>query len=123
MAARGSGFVVVPLSVARAHHRKDVVHRPVTGVAGSRVGLAWRVDDDDPRIEDFIGVVRGRTERSSRGRAERDGRPRRPGSGSPRGHRTAYRLGPGRHAASLDEGARCRNGALPRDAAAGRKGR
>ena len=68
VAAAGSGFVVVPLSVARVHHRKDVVHRPVTGVAGSRVGLAWRVDDEDPRIEDFIGVVRGRTERSSRGR-------------------------------------------------------
>jgi hypothetical protein len=69
VAATGSGFVVVPMSVARAHHRKDVVHRPLSGVEGSRVGLAWRVDADDPRIEDFIGVVRGRTERSSRGRA------------------------------------------------------
>ena len=77
VAATGSGFVVVPLSVARVHHRKDVVHRPVTGVAGSQVALAWRVDDDDPRIEDFIGVVRGRTERSSRGRAGDDGRRRR----------------------------------------------
>jgi len=65
--ASGSGIVVVPMSVARLHHRKDVVHRPVTGVAASRVGLAWRVDDDDPRIEDFIGIVRGRTERSTRG--------------------------------------------------------
>jgi hypothetical protein len=65
--ATGSGIVVVPMSVARLHHRKDVVHRPVTGVAPSRVGLAWRVDDDDPRIEDFIGIVRGRTERSTRG--------------------------------------------------------
>jgi DNA-binding transcriptional LysR family regulator len=65
--ATGSGIVVVPMSVARLHHRKDVVHRPVTGVAASRVGLAWRVDDDDPRIEDFIGIVRGRTERSTRG--------------------------------------------------------
>lgn len=65
--ASGSGVVVVPMSVARLHHRKDVVHRPVTGVAPSPVGLAWRVDDEDPRLEDFIGVVRGRTERSSRG--------------------------------------------------------
>ncbi|GAA5034711.1 LysR substrate-binding domain-containing protein [Terrabacter aeriphilus] len=65
--ASGSGVVVVPMSVARLHHRKDVVHRPVTGVAPSRVGLAWRVDDDDPRLEEFIGIVRGRTERSSRG--------------------------------------------------------
>ena len=68
VAAAGSGFVVVPLSVARALHRKDVVHRPLTGVDGSTVALAWRVDDDDPRIEDFVGVVRGRTARSSRGR-------------------------------------------------------
>ncbi|MBC9823413.1 LysR substrate-binding domain-containing protein [Terrabacter sp. MAHUQ-38] len=65
--ASGSGIVIVPLSVARLHHRKDVVHRPVTGVAPSHIGLAWRVDDDDPRLEAFIGIVRGRTERSSRG--------------------------------------------------------
>ncbi|GAA2040545.1 LysR substrate-binding domain-containing protein [Terrabacter terrae] len=65
--ASGSGIVIVPMSVARLHHRKDVVHRPVVGVAPSRVGLAWRDDDEDPRIEDFIGIVRGRTERSSRG--------------------------------------------------------
>ncbi|MCU1535800.1 MAG: LysR family transcriptional regulator, partial [Humibacillus sp.] len=32
--AAGSGFVVVPLSVARALHRKDVVHRPLTGLTG-----------------------------------------------------------------------------------------
>jgi hypothetical protein len=68
--ASGSGIVVVPMSVARLHHRKDVVHRPVTGVAASRVGLAWRADDEDPRIEDFIGIVRGRTERSTRGAAD-----------------------------------------------------
>jgi hypothetical protein len=65
--ATGSGIVVLPMSVARLHHRKDVVHRPVTGVAPSRIGLAWRTDDEDPRIEDFIGIVRGRTERSTRG--------------------------------------------------------
>lgn len=65
--ATGSGIVVVPMSVARLHHRKDVVHRPVNGVAQSGVGLAWRVEDDDPRIGEFIGIVRGRTERSSRG--------------------------------------------------------
>jgi DNA-binding transcriptional LysR family regulator len=68
--ATGSGIVIVPLSVARLHHRKDVVHLPVTGVAPTRVGLAWRVDDDDPRLEEFIGIVRGRTERSSRGASD-----------------------------------------------------
>ncbi|GAA1645147.1 LysR family substrate-binding domain-containing protein [Georgenia ruanii] len=67
VAASGAGVVILPLSVARLHHRKDVVHRAVRGVAESQVGLAWREDDDDPRLEAFIGVVRGRTARSTRG--------------------------------------------------------
>lgn len=67
--AAGSGIVIVPMSVARLHHRKDVVHRLVREVAESQVGLAWRREDDDPRIEAFIGIVRGRTERSTRGSA------------------------------------------------------
>jgi DNA-binding transcriptional LysR family regulator len=65
-AAAGTGIVIVPLSLARLHHRKDVVHRPVTDVAESEVGLAWPTTSDDARIETFIGIVRGRTERSSR---------------------------------------------------------
>jgi DNA-binding transcriptional LysR family regulator len=65
--AAGVGIVIVPMSVARLHHRKDVVHRPVTDVAESRIGLTWRRDLDDDRFETFIGVVRGRTANSSRG--------------------------------------------------------
>jgi DNA-binding transcriptional LysR family regulator len=64
--AAGTGIVVVPMSLARLHHRKDVEFRPVTGVAESPVGLAWRMDHDDPDVETFIGIVRGRTARSSR---------------------------------------------------------
>lgn len=62
----GAGVVIVPKSVALLHARKDLTHRPVTGVVGSQVGLAWRADNPDPRIETFIGIVRGRSERSSR---------------------------------------------------------
>lgn len=65
--AAGTGVLMVPLSVARAHHRKDVVAVPVLGMEESQVGLAWRTDDENPLIETFIGIVRGRTERSSRG--------------------------------------------------------
>lgn len=65
--AGGTGVVVVPMSLARLYNRKDVATRPVTDGPESQVGLAWRRDRDDPRIETFIGVVRGRTERSSRG--------------------------------------------------------
>lgn len=69
--AAQAGVVVLPMSVARLHHRKDVVAVPLTGVPESQVGLAWAVDAEDPRVETFIGIVRGRTERSSRGEPDR----------------------------------------------------
>jgi len=65
--AGGTGILIVPMSVARLHHRRDVTFRPVTDLPTTKIGLAWLIDNDDPRIQDFIGIVRGRTERSSRG--------------------------------------------------------
>jgi DNA-binding transcriptional LysR family regulator len=69
--AAGTGILVVPMSLARLHHRKDVAFRPVTGVEESPVGLAWirppSGAGDDPDIQAFIGIIRGRTTRSSRG--------------------------------------------------------
>ncbi|MGZ4449508.1 MAG: LysR family substrate-binding domain-containing protein [Nocardioides sp.] len=65
--ASGTGVVIVPMSVARLHHRKDTAYRPVRDLPPTTVGLAWLVDNDDPRVQTFIGIVRGRTERSSRG--------------------------------------------------------
>lgn len=74
--ASGAGIVILPKSLARLHDRKDVTHRPVTGVAESQIGLAWVTDATDSRIEKFIGIVRGRTERSSRAEgASASGRP------------------------------------------------
>jgi DNA-binding transcriptional LysR family regulator len=73
--AADAGILIVPLSLARLHHRKDVTHVPVRGVPATTVGLAWRQDADDDRIETFVGVVRGRTANSSR--SERTGQ--RPG--------------------------------------------
>ena len=64
--ASGTGVVIVPMSVARLHHRKDTTYRPVTDLPATTVGLAWPVDDEDARIQAFIGIVRGRTARSSR---------------------------------------------------------
>lgn len=64
--AAGTGIVIVPMSLARLHHRKDVVHRPVAGVEESPVGLAWRREYDGEDVQAFIGIVRGRTARSSR---------------------------------------------------------
>jgi DNA-binding transcriptional LysR family regulator len=64
--AADAGILVVPMSLARLHHRKDVVHVPLTGVPTTKVGLAWQVDNDDERVQAFIGVVRGRSANSSR---------------------------------------------------------
>lgn len=64
--AAGTGIALMPMSVARLHHRKDVVHRVVTDLAPTTVGLAWRTDHDSEQVQAFIGVVRGRTVNSSR---------------------------------------------------------
>ncbi len=65
--ASGTGVAIVPMSIARLHHRKDVTYRVVTDLPPTQIGLAWLVDNDDPWVQRFIGIVRGRTERSSRG--------------------------------------------------------
>ncbi len=65
--AGGTGIVILPMSVARLHSRKDVVQREVTDLEPTSIGLAWRMDEDDERVQAFIGIVRGRTENSSRG--------------------------------------------------------
>ena len=57
---------MLPMSVARLHARKDVVTRPVTDLEPTTVGLAWRVERDDDVTQAFVGVVKGRTARSSR---------------------------------------------------------
>jgi DNA-binding transcriptional LysR family regulator len=66
LVANGAGVLQVPMSVARLHARKDVTFRPVTDLPATTVGLAWLQDNDDPRVQTFIGIVRGRTANSSR---------------------------------------------------------
>ena len=65
--ASGTGVVVLPMSVARLFRRKDVTYRPVVDLPATTVGLAWRVERDDEQVQRLVGVVRGRTSRSSRG--------------------------------------------------------
>ncbi|GAA1773421.1 LysR substrate-binding domain-containing protein [Nocardioides hankookensis] len=65
--ASGTGVLVVPMSIARLHHRKDVTYRVVSDLPSTKVGLAWLIDNEDPWVQRFIGIVRGRSERSSRG--------------------------------------------------------
>lgn len=68
LVAAGAGILVLPLSLARLHHRRDLTHRPVADAPQSQVALAWPTDATTDLVEDFIGIVRGRTANSSRGR-------------------------------------------------------
>ncbi|NEC66373.1 LysR family transcriptional regulator substrate-binding protein [Streptomyces sp. SID9727] len=69
LVAAGIGVLVVPQSLARLHHRKDLTYRPLTDAPESRVALSWPQEKTTDQVEDFIGIVRGRTVNSSRGRA------------------------------------------------------
>ncbi len=66
VAASGAGVVVLPMSLARLYMRRDAVHRPVPELPGTVIGIAWLEGNGSPDVEEFIGIVRGRTERSSR---------------------------------------------------------
>lgn len=64
--ATGIGFTRMPLSLARLHHRKDAAARPLIDGEPTRIALAWPRAADDEVRQEFVGVVRGRTARSSR---------------------------------------------------------
>ena len=64
--AAGVGIIIVPHSIARLYGRKDVVSRPVTDVADTQIALAWLTRETTDDIEEFIGIVRGRSKASSR---------------------------------------------------------
>jgi DNA-binding transcriptional LysR family regulator len=68
LVAAGVGLLVVPQSLARLHHRRDLTYRPVSDAPESRVALSWLEDGTTDLIEQFIGIVRGRTVNSTRGR-------------------------------------------------------
>lgn len=66
LVAANVGVAVMPQSVARAHSRKDVVARPLTDGVETRVSLVWPIVGAHPLVDEFIGIVRGRTANSSR---------------------------------------------------------
>lgn len=65
VAASGSAIVILPMALARLHHRKDVVSR-VVDLPPTTIALLWLRDADSPVHQDFVGVTRGRGARSSR---------------------------------------------------------
>ena len=66
--AAGVGVLVVPQSLARLHHRKDLKYVPLSDAPQSRVALSFPIRDENPElVEHMIGIVRGRTVNSTRG--------------------------------------------------------
>ena len=71
------GLLVVPQSLARLHHRKDLTYRPVTDAPESRVALSWPEDATTDLVEDFIGD-RPRPDRQQHPRPRRAPAPAQP---------------------------------------------
>ncbi len=66
LVAAGVGLLVVPQSLARLYHRRDLAYRPLADAPRSGVGLTWPDAENTELMEEFIGIVRGRTVNSSR---------------------------------------------------------
>ena len=70
LVAAGIGVLIVPQSLARLHHRKDLAYRPIADAPTCPVALAVPAGQQSALVEEFIGIVRGRKPSSSRGQAE-----------------------------------------------------
>ena len=64
--AAGTGVVVLPMSVARLHQRKDVVSRVVSDLDPTTIAIVWKIERDDEVTQAFVGVTKGRTANTSR---------------------------------------------------------
>ena len=70
LVATGIGVLIVPQSLARLHHRKDLTYRPIAEAPACPVALAVPDGPQSALIEDFIGIVRGRKPGSSRAQTQ-----------------------------------------------------
>ena len=66
LVAAGGGIVILPQSIARLHARKDVIARLIADDVGTSIAIAWLEENTTPQVEEFVGIVRGRTAASSR---------------------------------------------------------
>ncbi|MER6798230.1 LysR family transcriptional regulator, partial [Amycolatopsis mediterranei] len=64
--------------IARLHHRRDLTYRPVEDAPQSSVALSWLEEETTDLMEQFIGIVRGRTVNSTRGRSPEPAERKRP---------------------------------------------
>lgn len=70
LVAAGIGLLVVPQSLARLYHRKDLTYRPITDAPTCAVALAFLEAPQRDLVEEFVGIVRGRKPSSSRGQSQ-----------------------------------------------------
>jgi DNA-binding transcriptional LysR family regulator len=111
LVAANIGVLVVPQSLARLHHRRDLTYRTLVDAPQSSIALSWPQDATTDLVEDFIGIVRGRTVNSTRGRVQQPpaepkaerakprtggGAPRKAGSGGASRGRSGGATGGGR---------------------------
>lgn len=66
LVAADVGLYLLPQSEARHYNRKDLSFRPVTDAPEYPVAIAWLAEREEDDIEEFIGIVRGRTANTSR---------------------------------------------------------
>jgi DNA-binding transcriptional LysR family regulator len=70
LVAAGLGVLIVPQSLARLYHRKDLTYRPIADAPACPVALVFPEGIQSALVDEFVGIVRGRTPGSSRGRAQ-----------------------------------------------------
>lgn len=98
--ASGAGLVVLPMAVARHFNVKDTVARRLTGAEGTDIALAWPTEATDEVLEEFVGIVRGRTAQSSRqpsaqpAKVKKEPKPDRRGTGAKKAPKVAQRYAP-----------------------------
>lgn len=70
LVAAGLGALIVPQSLARLYHRRDLTYRPIVDGPTCWVALAFPEGSQSTLIEEFTGIVRGRKPGSSRGQEQ-----------------------------------------------------
>lgn len=70
LVAAGLGLLIVPQSLARLYHRRDLVYRPIVDAPTCAVALAFPEGSQSPLVQEFTGIVRGRKPGSSRGQSQ-----------------------------------------------------
>lgn len=119
LTAAGVGPVILPMSVARLHHRKDVTYRELTDAPTIPVVLVWPQDlneEDEAAVQQFVGIVRGRSATSGRDtppsqdkKAQEDKKKKQPQKQQPKAQQRRGGKGPkGTKAASASKNARRR---------------